>query len=353
MTFDANHYMPVLKVKRGEKKALTSLPPAVRSRVTPFMEIVSRKSDKTLEQHLLTAFNGLSEALFGFQRCFIDTREIAPDGPAGAEAVFQWASTTGINFTPVTGINRTADIAAALALKEQGLAVRLERVDFEAGGLSGRLNGFLARHDLAPEDTDLIIDLGAVDTMISAGVRRLSSAFLEEVPYHGSWRTFTLSACAFPSSMGVIKSHSHDLVQRADWKAWRDGLFLRRKELHRLPTYSDCGIQHPSGVEGFDPKIMASSASIRYVSQDYWLLIKGESTRRTPPSEQFPVLATQLVYGHLDTHYSGVDHCSGCSGMMDCAGGQRGYGSAEVWRRLGTVHHITKVVKDLDALPWP
>ena len=214
------------------------------------------------------------------------------------------------------------------------------------------MNGFLTQHSLAPEDIDLFVDLGTVDTMISAGVRRLGSAFLEEVPYHESWRTFTLSACAFPSSMRVVERHSHELIQRAEWRAWRDDLFLRRTELDRLPTYSDCGIQHPSGVEGFDPRIMPVSASTRYVSKDYWLLIKGESTRRTPPSEQFPNLATQLVYGHLNTHYYGADHCYGCSGVMNCANGQRGYGSAEVWRRLGTVHHITKVVEDLDALPW-
>ena len=353
MIFDARHYVPVLKVKRGEKRALELLPPSVRSRVTPFLEIVERKREKNLEEHLQTAFKGLTEAVDGFDRCFIDTREIAPDGPAGAKAVFQWASSTGINFTPVTGITRTADITPALDFSGRGLAVRLERGEFEAGGLSELLNSFLLRHGLIQENIDLIIDLGAVDTMVSAGVRAFATAFLEEVPNHKSWRTFILSACAFPLSMGVVESHAYDFIQRVDWRAWRDGMFSRRTALHRLPTYSDGGIQHPSGVEGFDPRIMPVSASIRYATDDSWLLIKGESTRRTPPSDQFPVLAKKLVFGDLHAQYCGVGHCRGCSGIMDCAGGQTGYGSAEVWRRLGTVHHITKVVEDLDALPWP
>ena len=127
MTFDANHYVPVLKVKRGEKKALTLLSRTVRTRITPFLEIVERRNDKTFEQHLQTSFKDFFEAVSGFHRCFIDTREIAPDGPAGAEAVFRWADDTGINFTPVTGISRTMDLEAALAFRDNGLALRLER----------------------------------------------------------------------------------------------------------------------------------------------------------------------------------------------------------------------------------
>lgn len=42
-------------------------------------------------------------------------------------------------------------------------------------------------------------------------------------------------------------------------------------------------------------RIMAVSASIRYTLPEEWLLIKGESTRRTPAVRQFPALATKLV----------------------------------------------------------
>jgi len=352
MIFDAHHYVPVLKVKRGEKRALSLLSSTVRPKVTPLLEIVGR-TDKTLEKHLQTAFKGLAEAVRGFDRFFIDTREIAPDGSEGAETVFRLAARSRFLFTPVTGISRTADIAAALAFRTQGIALRLNRNEFEAGGLTVRVRNFLSRHDLVPEEVDLIIDLGDVENLVSYGGERLATLFLDEVPNHESWRTFTLSACAFPLSMRAVERHSHLFTERADWVAWRDGLHARRTSISRLPTYSDCGIQHPKGVEGFDPRIMQVSASIRYTANDSWLLIKGESTRRITPSEQFPSLAMQLVYGHLRQHFYGTDHCMGCAGMTDCANGSVGYGSAEVWRRLGTIHHITTVVQELDALPWP
>jgi hypothetical protein len=353
VTFDAHHYVPVLKVKRGEKAALSLLSATVRAKVTPLLEIVER-TDKELGPHLDTAFKGLADAARGFKRCFLDAREIASDGSAAAAEVFRRAASSGIVFTPVTGISRTAaDVAAALGNRARGLALRLRREEFEAGGFGMNVRTFLDKHGLAPQEIDLIIDLGAVDDMVAMGVENLARAFLADVPDHTRWKTFTISACAFPLSMGGVDRHSHDLTKRADWLAWQDGLYADRNKLPRLPTFSDGVIQHPKGVEGFDPRTMQVSASIRYTAGDSWLLIKGESTRLTLPSTQFPSLATQLVYGHLRRWFCGVGHCAGCRFIKAAADGASGFGSAEAWRRLGTIHHITTVVQELGALPWP
>lgn len=267
--------------------------------------------------------------------------------------MFRRAATDGIAFTPVTSVSRSADVAAALAHRTNGIALRLSRTEFEAGNLERMLLLFMSQHGLSPEETDLIVDLGAVDDLVSVGIEAMAAAFLADVPDHTRWKTFTLTSSAFPPGMGAVDRHSYDLVDRADWLTWCQRLHGSRQLLTRLPTYSDGAIQHPKGVEGFDPRIMQVSASIRYTTSHSWLLIKGEGTRITPPSLQFPKLATQLVYGHLHLHYSGADHCAGCDSMMAAADGAPGLGSAEAWRRLGTVHHITTVVEQLGALPWP
>jgi hypothetical protein len=123
--------------------------------------------------------------------------------------------------------------------------------------------------------------------------------------------------------------------------------------ISRLATFSDCAIQHVSGVEGFDPRIMPMSAAIGYTLLQEWLLIKGESVRRTPARQQFLELATQLVYGQLRNYFAGASHCPGCESIEAAAGGAGRFGSAGAWRRLGTIHHIKSVVDGLDALPWP
>lgn len=352
MTFGPREYVPVLKVKRGEKGALRSLASDVAQHTTPLLEIVERRATG-LEAHVQTAFSNLATSVQGFSRCFLDARELAEDGEAAARLVFARASAEGIAFTPVTGVTRTADVAAALGHRQHGLALRPTRAELESGALSTELGTFLVRHRIDPEEIDLILDLGAVDDMVAEGISALAAAFLAAVGDHPRWRTFTISASAFPLSMRMVDRNSHVLVERAEWVGWRDSLHARRGEIVRLPTFSDCCIQHPRGVEGFDPRMMPVSAAIRYAWQEWWLLIKGESTRRTLPSIQFPALAAQLVRGVHRARFYGPDHCEGCRLIQASADNEPGLGSAEAWRRLGTIHHITTVAEQIAGLPWP
>jgi len=353
--FGPHHYVPVLKVKQGEKAALLAVASSLQQRITPLLEIVKRKPDKapTVEKHLDTAFKRLGASVQDYPRCFLDARAITPDGPSAAAQAFQRASSEGIAYVPVTGVTRLVDVEAALAHRDRGLALRLTREEFESGELNDKLGEFIDAHNLVPEETDLVVDLGSVDDLVPAGVEALAAGFLAEVPNQERWRTLTMSACAFPLGMGGVERHSHALVERADWVAWRDGLHGCRQSVARLPSYSDGCIQHPRGVEDFDFRTMQVSASIRYAASDAWLLIKGESTRIAPPGEQFPQLATRLVYGTYRERFSGEDHCEGCRGMKAAADGRPRLGSAAVWRRLGTIHHITSVVEALAGLPWP
>ncbi len=345
-----DHYVPVLKVKRGEKRALREIHPSLKHRVTPLLEIVElTDSGKTLSEHLDTAFKDLAVSVDPYPMCLLDCHELLSDWPQASDDIFRRASWQGMVFTPVTGVSRNnSDVTSAMNYREYGLALRLTREEFEGGAFPERLQRFMDDFGLTPEDVDLIVDLGPVDDMIASGVANLAAAFLNDVPDHAEWRTFTISACGFPLSMGVVGRNSHDFAQRVEWMAWRDSLYQQRQ---RLPMFSDCAIQHTAGVEGFNPQTMQVSASIRYTLSDCWLLIKGEIARFKRPSVQFPELATALVYGRLQQYFYQAGHCSGCLSIQHCADGQPGHGSQEAWRRYGTIHHITRALEDLEALP--
>jgi hypothetical protein len=353
MTFGANHYVPILKVKQGEKAALASVAHALVPQITPLLEIVERTDGKPIDKHIDTAFKGLPHAVSSYSRCFIDTAAIAADGTSAARDVFSRGKAAGIVFTPITGVTRTVDVAPALEYTDHGIGLRLTRAEFESGQLPTAIPSFLGMHGLSSSDVDLIVDLGAVEEMVVDGIAALTGAFLADVPNHQGWRTLTVSASAFPVSMGGVDRHSQELVERADWLAWRDHLHAIRHSLVRLPTYSDYAIQHPLGVEGFDFRFMQVSAAIRYTKEEHWLLVKGESTRSVLPSTQFPQLATRLVYGHLQEHFAGAAHCLGCQAIKAAADGVDGYGSAGAWRKLGTTHHLAAVMDGLQSLAWP
>src|SRR6266571_737424 len=188
--------MPVLKVKRGEKKALQVIAPALQQHIIPLMEIVERKSERVpnINHHLDTAFKDLDLSIRPYARFLFDTREIAPDGPAAVAEVYRRAATA---------------------------RMRLTRAEFEAGELTRDLRAFLSRHGLAPEELDLVVDLGAVEDLIAEGVANLTQEFLAAVPDQTRWRTLTVTACAFPMSMRGVDRHSSQIVERAEWRAWR------------------------------------------------------------------------------------------------------------------------------------
>ena len=323
--------------------------------MVPLLEIVERLNNRPLNEHLNNCFRDFELSLRGYSRCLLDVRELESDGSLAAEEVFNRALGAGIAFTPVTGISRTADVAPAVALSGfNGVAVRVTRFEFESGQLTAGLTGFIDTYGLDPRYVDLILDLGDVGDLIAPGVAHMTEAFLAAIPDNLLWRTVTVTGSAFPLSMSGVNRNSFVRAARTEWLAWRDGLFQQRTTLQRLPTFSNCAIQHPAGVENFDARYMQVSATIRYALAEAWLLIKGESTRSNPPRSQFPTLATRLAYGAFAGDFGGPGHCAGCAMIEDAANNAPGLGSAEIWRRIGTVHHITTVVQDgLDGLPWP
>ena len=261
MTFGPSHYVPVLKVKRGEKGALQRISPVLRPLTTPLLEVVEwRTREKpSLSGHLDTAFKDLAKSLHGYPPCFLDARELAPHGQVAALEVFSRAVGAGIPFIPVTGISDRADVSAAL--EQEGAWTGHPADSFRVRGLENYRPVFMASWLITTsgfEATDLILDLGPVEDMVAEGVTRLATQFLGDVPRPESWRNLIVSASAFPKSMEVVERHSNTVVERSEWLAWkclRDG-----GRLVRVPTYSDCAIQHPAGVEGFDPVRMQVSA---------------------------------------------------------------------------------------------
>jgi hypothetical protein len=352
-TLPPPRYVPVLKVKPGEKDALQMLDAATVTEVWPLFEIVEMKKDEPpdLAHHLRKAFRGLRRAILRSPVYFLDTHEIAPAGRDGAREAFLAAANLGMPFIPVTGISRTTDVDEAFAaVRSDGVAIRLTRAEFERGIVPARLVDFVEAHNIARSNVHLIVDLGPVHDVLPEGVDQMIRQFLPLIPHVSEWRSLIVSSCAFPKSMKVAQTKSTKLVERADWKGWLSGCYEHRTELPRLPTFSDGGIQHPSGVEGYDPKTMPWAAAIRYTVADEWLIVKGESTDVTAGADQFPELARTLVRG---SHFVGPDHCLACAAMARATRGRaKGHSRAEDWRRLGTAHHITTTVRQLRALAF-
>lgn len=345
MTIPQRVYVPILKCKQNEKGALRQLAATARSSLTPLIEVVERKGDdaKPLDNHLRTAFRDLSDALGG-DECWLDTHEI----PGCAARAFECAGQHGVKFLPVIWLRgQQQDLAAALQCRAKGLCLRVSQSDLRLGVSASEVRALLEEHHLAPAGMELVLDMGAIEELAFEGGRRLVDALLHAVPPLREWRSVTLAGTALPASMKDVPTEGRRDFARTEWVLWRDYARVRAQELGQFIAFGDCAIQHPRGVEGYDPRVMPRSPTIRFALSDQWLIWKGKSNKLEREALQFPRLADAALRDLGDQFHA--DHCGGCGDLRRASIGAPRLGSAGIWRRIGTVHHMTTVVEQLHA----
>src|SRR5262249_21369914 len=127
---------------------------------------------------------------------------------------------------------------------------------------------------------------------------------------------------------------------REDWLFW---LAHENTRLERRPTYGDYGIQYALYEE--PPARSNPSASIRYTSDDYWVIMRGEGLFNDggPGNAQYG--ANALLLSERE-EFCGRSFSYGDQ-YIDDLGKGFGTGTPETLLRAGTNHHITFVTDQL------
>lgn len=352
--FGPDHYVPILKCKQGELRALGQL--ASKQKLTPLLEVdeIPRDLDdgspqRDIERHAEIAIDGITSGWGTANVFFLDVANVAQhtaaNGVDGASYFLSEASTAGLIFIPVVGVNRLSpELAACFGYTANGLCIRIARGDVFNVQFQNQLNRLVAASNVPVDRIDLVVDLGSLVDVDLAQVTPQAIFVLNQIPNVATWRTLSIVGSAFPASMGVLHSNSHTTLPRTEWQNW---LALRAGTCARIPTFGDYGVQHPIVMEGFDPRYMAQSAAIRYTHRDTWLLVKGQSTKLLPGGVQYQSLASILT---RRPEFYGSQHCNGCSDIAACAVSSAGNASASAWRRIGTTHHLELVLQQVAAV---
>lgn len=132
-----------------------------------------------------------------------------------------------------------------------------------------------------------------------------------------------------------------------DWRVWHREVTDPSQSLPRRPSYSDYTIQHAIYSEPQGP--LNISASIRYTSGDYWVIMRGEGLRNAdgPGYAQYPANALLLT---ARNEFCGADFSYGDEYIRDIALQNKKTGSPETWLRAGINHHLTFVVRQIATL---
>ncbi len=318
------------------------------------LDVANGKPTRTLERHCSIIIPALVKGWGTTRSLFIDSEKLATrkstSGVAGSKYVFDGAASAGLKFIPVVGLGRKGtEIKSAVAHGSRGICLRLGESDLASPSIEADVDSFMQKYNLQPKGLDLVLDLASICDGPQQRVQTVLLTYLASLPHIKQWRTLTLVASAFPSDMSGIQKNTTATFSRTEWIVW-NALLRERKTLLRLPTFGDYGIQHPIPMEGFDPRYMAVSANIRYALDNEWLIVKGQSTKVVPAATQYPVLATTLI---SRPEYMQQAHCTGCDSINSCAKGVSGFGSASVWRRIGTVQHLTHTTNQISQLASP
>lgn len=364
--FDYNHYVPILRWKEAERRALHDLNCGDRAGMTPLIEVPPKalaKGDLTdseaINQGLAKVAAELIES-WGDERVFIDLSLIPPGvraigGSHPLNTLFLERPRLFPSFVPVTGINRDAAyqkaVQSILAADRVGVCVRLKGEELIRSNLEVELERLLSKLDIRPDEVDLIVDYG----FVGEDPPNFAAA-CEHLPRLQQWRSFTIASGAFPKNLTGMSVGEH-ILPRRDWRAWRDQVKSSRL-LSRSPAYGDYVIQHPTFEEPRDGIESGAglnfSASIRYAAEEDWVIMRGEGVFNDdgPGFSQWPANAMLLCER---PEFQGGDFCTGDRYIEEMAAeveknGDGRTGSARTWLQAAFNHHLTLTVRQLASL---
>lgn len=352
-----NYYVPVLKWKRGEQKAIEYLIPPIKDCILPLIEIPPKEIDwktntfkKSLYEHIVNIPTSLSSN-FQNQSIFLDTFNIQADGllQNGITPIeFISANTTNVNIIPViTSYDRTNYISALKTLLSNGIIheICIRIMNHDLANLNDLLTNIISEYSITPEHFHIVFDLKEISMNNAPLYEATIPLLVNNMLGVHEWKSITLIATSFPRTLEQIKKNNIALLPRCEFPLWKN--IVNNVSLKRYIQFGDYCISNPE-YNDIDPRLLKTSGNIRYTIDNSFYVIKGVNTRDNGFSQMVNLSQNLIDSGH----YCGQEYSYGDSYIFNCSQGTDGPGNSEVWRRVGTNHHITFLVNQLSTLSY-
>lgn len=348
--FDHKHYVPIIRWKAGERIALRELYDDDKTGLTPLIEIPQDTVEKTLNKNM--SLGALASQLrvqilecWGRRPAFLDVSSLAAkidpnQRSAFIEDFYKQANAIGLTFVPVIGLG-----GASAARRENriisivsGMCLRLNRDDLESGSLARNVSTWISNYEIDPSKVHLVLDLRIVDPTSQDYLRPYSN-----VPLLDVWNTVTITGGSFPKDLQGLSVGEY-LLPRTEWDYWKQ---LVRARLLRIPTFGDYATIHPFLQLPFPG--MNPSASIRYTTDDHWLVMRGEGLLNKDGAghAQYPANAQLLMER---PEFCGRDFSFGDTYIYERPIRRDQPGTPRSWVTAGVNHHLTFVVRQIASL---
>lgn len=356
MNLQDNHYVPSIRWRMGEYQALWKLSDAAKNRIVPFVVIPEVEFDfddwtpkKTIQEHVAPFGKRFSQK-WAMRPAWIDVHPniysgTMDNGQVPLDYVFDELRSIGSAAVPVTSLDAPITINIAVAkiarLDGRGVGIRARIEHVMKPDFSNKLIALLTALDTAPEQADLIIDLGSPNfEPYDAFANALIAAF-HGIPMLHMFRSFVLLSCAYPETIPLAKPGG--TLPRHDWAFYK---VLRQKMLGdvRVPNYADYTIVNPQFTPQ-DMRKIKSGGKVVYTTPSAWLIKKGGAFRDNPA--QMHGLCMAVV---SSGQFKGANFSHGDEYIDKCANKIEGPSNQPRWKQVAINHHITQVLEDISNL---
>jgi Beta protein len=360
--FGTDHYVPILRAKLGEFKALGGSTAQVRDSFTPLIELPptawegdeGEAAPEGPDPSLAGVAKRIEQNWEGDRLFFLDLGLVASTPALGGgvhpvELVFQDARTRGLSAIPVTSPGR--DDAFQNAVRDavvqggRGVCIRLGSDDFDdVPAAFQETYERLAHFEVTPAETDLILDFGEVRADQAGPMVLAASAVIGSIPEIENWRTLTWAGTAFPSVQN-FQASSLNTAPRGEWAIWQS-LRSRSAVLPRVPSFADYTINGVQSDYDVAAAFFPSSPNLRYTAETDFLVWKARHPRHG--HDQFNGICRLAI---ARPEFRGGGYSEGDRYIERCANSEDGPGNATSWRRAGVSHHLAAVVDQIASLP--
>lgn len=353
-----NYYVPLLRWRAGEYRALKRLSDACRRRTVPLIEVLPPDYDFALHQpkkHIdeqLKPFAKQVEDHWPNRPGLIDAVQIGAatrmgDGRHPLTFIFDDARAKGLDLVPVTALDRDVgyqrSVQGIVAANARGIGLRcgLEEAldpDFEAN-----VRGLLAQLGCPANAVDILLDLGNPKFDPQDPLIAIITSVVASDGIFASARSVTMLATSFPDSLTSLQ-YGLELLPRREWLLYK-ALMSALPDPVRRPGFGDyavAAVEFPRG----DMRFMRGSPNVRYAIDDAWLVAKAKR-QKSNNNHAYPGLCDALI---ASGHFAGSAFSEGSKYIDGCRLGTEKMGNPTTWKWVGTNHHITKVVADLARL---
>ncbi|MCA6926521.1 beta family protein [Pectobacterium versatile] len=356
-------YVPILRAKAGEFKALKKLEVNYSEKIWPFFEIPQltddakdlkalRGSVQLTQDFLNLVANGIRDANSS-PSIFFDLFDWKADsyvetGEHILSYMYRALAASGVIVHPVIGFDRWDILDYRSALKGLDIpdgtmfCLRIDSTSiddaYDVDYFTETIHDILDSLGLSGDEVMVMFDFGDVTHKSIVSMHADMQHLIAAVDEFG-FACIMLAGCSFPMMINdaVKDVDSTAFVERKEMHVWK----AMYPDIQKPFIFVDYGIRNPKGGDGI--KAVHANGKIRYTIKNKYFVARGHSKQKGNKGAQMYDLARAIVNSphYLGAKFSWGDEC------IEACSREKIKGGPTQWISYDTNHHVTFVVEEV------